>query len=266
MKLSEIDAWSVLGKLVAYGAVAILGYRIVFPDTVQHYQPAPIRQAGPEVPVAPVVQPHPRVSVDEHVPADSSGWDWTSGGEETSQYGETQEDGLPMNQGILMTNVLLGPPAAVEAVGDVPADIVEALLNEVSGPKNQAFLAAMSWKETRHNNKAVRKQSGDDGGQSKGPWQVHSYWAKRTAQHAEDYGQPELADAIRKGISEDIVSNLRGVRALLEIQGQWRDDGGYHSIASYYNEGASWHKAKGQRYADDVMKKYAEYLPLFEAL
>ena len=171
-----------------------------------------------------------------------------------------------MNQGILMTNVLLGPPAAVEAVGDVPADIVEALLNEVSGPKNQAFLAAMSWKETRHNNKAVRKQSGDDGGQSKGPWQVHSYWAKRTAQHAEDYGQPELADAIRKGISEDIVSNLRGVRALLEVQGQWRDDGGYHSIASYYNEGASWHKAKGQRYADDVMKKYAEYLPLFEAL
>lgn len=258
-----------LGKLVAFGAVAILGYRTVFPDHVpgQQYRPAPIKQAAPprDIPTAPVVQPHPRVSVEE-IPADSSGWDWTSGGEETSQYGETQEDGLPINQGILMTNVLLGPPAAVEAVGDVPSDIVEALLNEVSGPKNQAFLAAMSWKETRHNNKQIRKQSGDDGGQSKGPWQVHSYWAKRTAQHAEDYGQPELADAIRKGISEDIVSNLRGVRALLEVQEQWRDDGGYHAIASYYNEGASWHKAKGQRYADDVMKKYDEYLPLFEAL
>lgn len=254
MEIPKINAWSVLGKLVAYGAVALLAYRAVYPE--RDPTPRPPRPIH-AVPIAPVVQPHPPK------PADSSGWDWEAT-DEVSQYGETQADGLPINQGILMTNVLLGPGRKPGPIGDVPEAIVDALMAEVVSPENRAFLAAICWQETRYNDLAIRKEAGDDNGHAFGPFQIHDKWGEGAAQAAESAGRHELAEDIRAGITEDVRLNLRGVRAFMAMQKQWRKPGGYHSIASYYNEGSKQHRAKGQRYANRVMAKYEELLPEFK--
>ena len=263
MNLLQIDLWSVLGKVAGIGAFAILAYRILYPDG-RPPRPEPI----------PIVVPTGRVSVEEtdqsFVPPtgpltqgptdDRMGWDFVRESETTGA------DGLPQNTMILMHNTLVGDAwdKSLEDAG-VPADISDVVIRHVEGAKNRAFLTSLAWQETRYNDPAIRAASGDDGGHSKGPWQVHDHWARITAKDAAGKGNHTDADAILAGISEDIEQNLLGVRALLKVQKEWRGPGGYHDIASYYNEGTAWAKPKGQRYADLVMGKYAELLPIFQS-
>jgi hypothetical protein len=259
MKITEIDLWSVLGKVAGIGAFAILAYRTLYPD------------GRPDPPQERWIEPTGRVQVEEAIPAylpetapqvsaDPMGWDFTRSSETTGT------DGLPQNTMILMHNTLVGGNwnKSLEDAG-VPADILDVVIRHVDGAQNRAFLTALAWQETRYNDKKIRAASGDDAGHSKGPWQVHDHWARITAKDAAGKGNHTDSDAILAGISEDLSKNLIGVRALLRVQKEWRGPGGYHDIASYYNEGTAWAKPKGQRYADLVMGKYAELLPIFQS-
>lgn len=181
---------------------------------------------------------------------------------------------LPQHRagGMIMTTLLVGPadfaPIEIDGpVGDCPKELAEVIVSEVEGPRNQAFLAAMAYVETKYNNMAIRKKCGDDGGHSKGPWQVHDQWAEKAAAHAESAGNHDLAADIRAGISEDLAANLRGVRAFIKVQSAWRP-GGYRAIASYYNGGASGLKpgTAGWKYGDRLMAKMDQLLPHFENL
>jgi hypothetical protein len=271
MKLPQIDLWAALGKVAGIGAFTLLAYRTVYPESMPKAEPVTL--PAPPVHVEPTGRVHvEEVPVADEVTDDAMGWDFVRPSE-TGAIAPTREPtrdrepiNLPEENGILMTNILVGGnwDKSLEDAG-VPAAISGPILASVDGAKNQAFLTALCWQETRYNSKAIRKASGDDGGHSKGPWQVHDYWAEKTAKHARETGMEAEARAIMAGISEDVTENLNGVRALIKVQKQWGGGGGFHDIASYYNEGGSWKKAKGQRYADNVMDKYAELLPIYES-
>jgi hypothetical protein len=262
MKSLEIDLWSLLGKVAGIGAFALLAYRTIYPAP-QPATPSPL----PIVPAIPVRLQEP----DSPHPDDQMDWDFvrpdqTSATPTREPLPTSEPTSLPEENGVMMTNVLVGQGSDKSLLeAGVPQDIASTVLANVDGSENRAFLTALCWQETRYNNKAIRAKSGDDGGHSKGPWQVHDRWAKVTAAHARRTGNTTDADVIMAGISEDLSLNLAGVRALIRVQKPWRGDGGFHDIASYYNEGSSWRETKGQLYADSVMDKYSELLPIFQA-
>ena len=217
---------------------------------------APVRQAPP-VPAArpvPIIDPVPGP-----LPArqDNRGWDPAEELGAVSEVEPPQKpnigpDGLPQDNGVLMTAMLVGEMPECP----VPGPILRAL-DSVEGARNKAFLAAIAWRESRWDPTVV-----GDGGQSKGAWQLHRYWGERTAKYAEQNGMTDEARAIRAGWTADPSANLAACRALMQVQKAWHP-GGYRAMAAYYNDGGAWKDKKAQAYASAVLSKMDELLPFF---